>query len=142
MILLDTNVLVYALGAPHPLREPCRQIVRAVKRDVEATTTIEVIQEFLHVYARRRPRGDVGRAGRAFVQLLAPLIEPHARDLDVGIELFERHPGLSAFDALVAAVALNDDVDALVTADRSFTAVPGLHVVDPRSPELDTLLGR
>ena len=142
MILLDTNVLVYALGATHPLREPSRRIVQSAKSDVEATTTIEVIQEFLHVFARRRPRDEVGKAGRAFAKLLAPLIEPDARDLGVGIDLFERHAGLSAFDALIAAVALNHDADALVTADQSFTVVPGLRVVDPRSPDLDTLLGR
>ena len=30
MILLDTNVLVYALGKPHPLREPSRRLMEAV----------------------------------------------------------------------------------------------------------------
>jgi predicted nucleic acid-binding protein len=142
VIVLDTNVLVYALGEAHPLREPCRRIVQSVGRDIEAATTIEVIQEFLHVFGRRRPRVDVGKAGRAFVELLAPLIEADARDLELGIDLLERHAGLSAFDALVAAVALNHDAEALVTADRSFVAVPGLRVADPRSPEIDTLLAR
>ena len=142
MILLDTNVLVYALGAAHPLRQPCRRIVQSVRGDVEATTTIEVIQEFLHVFGRRRPRAEAGQAGRAFVKLLGPLIEPNARDLELGIDLFERHADLSAFDALIAAVALNQHAEALVTADRSFASVPGLRVVDPRSPELDTLLAR
>jgi predicted nucleic acid-binding protein len=118
VILLDTNVLVYALGAGHPLREPCRRIVQSAGRDVETTTTIEVVQQFLHVFGRRRPRAEVG------------------------IDLFERHAELSAFAALIAAAALNHDADALVTTDRSLAAVPGLRVVDPLSPELDTLLAR
>ena len=67
---------------------------------------------------------------------------PAGRASELGIDLFERHAGLSAFDAVIAAVALNHDADALVTADRSLAAVPGLRVVDPRSPELDTLLAR
>ena len=55
MIVLDTTVLVYAVGADHPLREPCQLLVRAIADGtILATTTIEVIQEFTHVRGRRR----------------------------------------------------------------------------------------
>ena len=30
MIVLDTTVLVYATGAEHPLRSPCRALIEAV----------------------------------------------------------------------------------------------------------------
>ena len=30
MIMLDTPVLLYAKGAAHPLREPCRELVDAI----------------------------------------------------------------------------------------------------------------
>ena len=54
MIVLDTTVLVYALGGEHALREPCQRLVEAVAEGrVEATTTVEVIQEFVRVRARR-----------------------------------------------------------------------------------------
>ena len=59
MILLDTSVLVYAVGAEHPLREPCRAVIAAVgDGTIAATTTVEVLQEFAHVPARRRGRDD------------------------------------------------------------------------------------
>jgi predicted nucleic acid-binding protein len=55
MIVLDTTVLVYAKGAAHPLRDPCRRLLAAIiEREVQATTTVEAIQEFVHVRARRR----------------------------------------------------------------------------------------
>jgi predicted nucleic acid-binding protein len=54
MIVLDTTVLVYAVGADHSLRRPCRDLVEAIaERRIEATTTVEVIQEFVHVRGRR-----------------------------------------------------------------------------------------
>ena len=28
MIILDTGVLIYAVGEEHPLREPCRRLIR------------------------------------------------------------------------------------------------------------------
>src|SRR2546422_121951 len=57
VIVLDTTVLAYAVGTEHPLRDPCRRMVAAIlDGSITATTTIDVIQEFAHGYARRRPR--------------------------------------------------------------------------------------
>src|SRR6476646_11029825 len=50
MIVLDTTVLVYAKGSEHPLRAPCRELIEAVAGgSIEATTSVEAIQEFVHV---------------------------------------------------------------------------------------------
>lgn len=48
MIVVDTTILVYAVGADHPLQEPCRRFVRAVAGgELSASTTVEVIQELV-----------------------------------------------------------------------------------------------
>lgn len=142
MILLDTTVLSYAVGAEHPLREPCRQLLRAHgDRRLEAVTTIEVVQEFVHVRARRRSRPDAVALARHSMAAL-PLLVTRAEDIDLGLTLFERHPSLGAFDAVLAAVALNQRVEALVSADRAFGEVPDLTWVDPATHNLDHLIGR
>lgn len=76
MIVLDTTVLVYAKGAEHPLRDPCRDLVAAIADErIAATTTAEVIQEFVHVRARRRDRSDAAALGRVtYAELLSPLL--------------------------------------------------------------------
>jgi uncharacterized protein len=77
LIVLDTTVLVYAVGGEHPLREPCRHIVDEIGAGrLAATTTVEVIQEFAHVRARRRGRLDARALALEFVHLLSPLIQP------------------------------------------------------------------
>ena len=140
MILLDTTVLSYGVGAEHPLREPCRRVLRAHGDGrIEATTTIEVIQEFLHVRARRRSRSDAVAHARHYVAALSPL-ETRAEDLEAGLTLFEGYPALGAFDAVLAAVALNRRVEALVSADRAFGEVPHLPWVDPATPNLERLI--
>ena len=140
MILLDTNVLVYALGRPHPLREPSRRVLDAVSKGrVEAGTIDTVVIEFLHVFSRRRSKASAASAARDYVELLGPLVEVTAKDVALGVDIFENHE-LGSADALVAAVAANHDAEALVTADRSFEGVPGILVLDPRSPELERLL--
>ena len=141
MIVLDTTILVYAKGADHPLRHPCRALLGAIERGtVTATTTAEAIQEFAHVRAKRRDRADAADLARAYVDLLAPLLaieEEHLRD---GLSLYERSPELGSFDAVLAAAALAIGAQALVSADRAFAVVPGLTHIDPGTPELEALL--
>ncbi len=131
MILLDTTVLVYAKGHEHPLRDPCRELIAAVaERRVQATTTVEVIQELVHVRARRRGRGDAAALGRDYAELLSPLLSPTVDDLNAGLALFERSESLGAFDAVLAACATRSGMRALVSADAAFSGVAELaHVV-------------
>ena len=71
MIVLDTTVLAYAVGADHPLQVPCRRLVRAIADgEVIATTTIEVIPLTLHIGAEIRG-----------VDLTRPLPEPQLTEV-------------------------------------------------------------
>ena len=86
MIVLDTTVLVYAKGADHPLRSPCRDLMAAIADErLEATTSAEVIQEFVHVRARRRDRRDAAALGRDYADLLSPLLSVTREDLRRGL---------------------------------------------------------
>ena len=141
MIVLDTTVLVYAVGDDHALREPARVIVEAVENGaVQATTTVEAIQEFAYVRARRRDRADAAALGRAYATLLSPLLQPSEDDLEQGLRLFEREERLGPFDAVLAATATAVGAVALVSADRSFDGIRGLRWVDLAGEELESLL--
>jgi predicted nucleic acid-binding protein len=141
MIVLDTTVLVYAVGADHPLREPCRQLIRAIADGtVLATTTVEVIQEFTHVRARRRDRKDAAALARDYVELLSPLLIVEETDLHEGLRLYEEKSGFGAFDAILAA-AYAAGADALVSADSGFADITAIHHVVPDAEGVRQLLG-
>jgi predicted nucleic acid-binding protein len=141
VILLDTTVLVYAKGQSHPLREPCRELIEAVAdRRIEATTTVEVIQEFVHVRARRRERTDAAALGRDYAELLSPLLNPTVDDLNAGLALFERTQALGAFDAVLAVCAARAGLSAIVSADTGFAAVSEIAHIVPDRDGLSTLL--
>ncbi len=131
MIVLDTTVLVYAKGTEHPLRDPCRDLVAAIADGtIEATTSIEVIQEFVHIRARRRSREDAAATGRDYAELLSPLLSVTREHLVRGLALFERIERLGAFDVVLAAAAASSGASALVSADTAFAAAEDLvHLV-------------
>lgn len=143
MIVLDTTVLVYAKGADHPLRDPCRRLIDAIAQgELDATTTVEVIQEFVHVRAQRRERSDAVELGCDYADLLAPLLAVEDEQLRRGLSLFEHTEPLGAFDAVLAATALDAGATALVSADGAFAHVAGLHHVVPDDAGIDDLLKR
>ena len=142
MIVVDTTVLVYAKGADHRLRAPCRRLVAAIADErIEATTTIEAIQEFVHVRARRRDRGDAAALGRDYAELLSPLLNVTRDDLLRGLAHFAATPSLGCFDAVLAAAAAAAGAHAVVSADRAFGDVAGVAHVFPDEAGVDGLLG-
>jgi len=107
---------------------------------VDATTTVEVIQEFAHVRARRRTRADAVALALAFGEAF-PLLSANGDDLQVGLSLFERYQERGAFDAVLVAVALGSRAEALVSADQAFrTAGHLLRWIDPATPAIERLL--
>jgi predicted nucleic acid-binding protein len=140
MIVLDTTVLVYAKGTAHPLRDPCRELVSAIADGrLAATTTVEVIQEFAHVRARRRGRTDAAGLANDYAELLAPLLDVTTEDLRAGLTLFERTESLGTFDAVLAAAAIGS-TSALVSADTGFAGVRELTHVIPDAEGVRSLL--
>jgi len=132
MIVLDTTVLVYAKGTDHPLRDPCRKLVEAIADGhIAATTTVEVVQEFVHVRARRRGRADAAALGRDYAELLAPLLSVTSEDLARGLTWYEQSDQLGAFDAVLAAAAAAAGARAVVSADAAFGELDGVVHVAP-----------
>ena len=141
MIVLDTTVLVYAKGADHPLRSPCRDLMAAIADErLDATTSAEVIQEFVHVRARRRDRRDAAALGRDYADLLSPLLSVTREDLRRGLSLFEQFDRLGAFDAVLAASAAAAGASTPVSAGMASGDLPDLLHLVPDSAGVTELL--
>jgi predicted nucleic acid-binding protein len=106
-----------------------------------ATTTVEVIQEFAHVRARRRGRTDATSLAGDYVELMTPLLTVTTEDLRAGFALFQRVESLGAFDAVLASAAIGASA-ALVSADAAFADVAGLAHVIPDVGGVRRLLDR
>jgi uncharacterized protein len=142
MIVVDTTVLVYAVGTDHPLRDPCQRLIRAIADGtILATTTIEVIQEFTHVRARRRDRKDAAGLARDYIELLSPLLIVEETDLREGLRLYEEGTAFGSFDAVLAAAARAAGAEALVSADAGFSSIVAIHHVVPDAAGVHGLLG-
>ena len=51
MTFVDTNLFIYAVGRPHPLRGPAREFfAESIRQRVQFCTSAEVLQELIHAY--------------------------------------------------------------------------------------------
>jgi predicted nucleic acid-binding protein len=78
--------------------------------------------------------------GRDYADLLAPLLTIEDEHLRRGLSLFEHNKQLGAFDAVLAASALDTDASTLVSADSAFAHVSNLPHVVPDAAGVEQLL--
>ena len=126
MIFVDTNVFMYAVGRPHPLRGSARSFFAACNRDrVPLVTSAEVVQELLHAYL------GVGRIATLDAALL--LIERSeievwpltGEDVTLACQLRDRFPALGGRDLCHLACCRRRGVGDIKTFDRGLAAVSG-----------------
>jgi uncharacterized protein len=131
-VLLDTGVLLYALGGHNAHAEPSRRVLElAGAGEIELQASVELVREVLHYRARRL--GDRGQAA-ADALAAASLCGLHAiepRDAHRAVELFEGSPGLSARAAALVAFAQRLGLEAILSVDDGFDGLPHLRRINP-----------
>ena len=131
-LFIDTAVIMYAAGAQHALQQPCIRVMDHVSAGaLDATTSVEVIQEILHRYLSVR-RPDVGsRVARQTLDIFAPVLPiSHALMRRVP-DLAARYPTLSARDLVHVATCVHEGISEIVSPDQAFNGVAELRRLDP-----------
>jgi uncharacterized protein len=129
---LDTPIFMYAGGADHPFRASCGAILRRVDEgDLDATTSVEVVQEILHRYMSIH-RADTGIAmAREVLDAFAPVLPvTHAMVRRVP-DLAHAYPALSARDLIHVATCLVEGIEVIISPDRAFDQVREIRRLDP-----------
>ena len=129
---IDTAVLMYASGAEHPLRAPCRRVMLAIgSGELAAVTSVEVVQELLHRFIAIR-RVEIGR------QLASDAMDTFAPVLPISHALMRRvpdlaarYPSLAARDLVHVATCVHEGITEIVSPDRAFDQVAEVRRLDP-----------
>ena len=132
MILIDTNVIMYAAGASHPHKTPSVALLeRVASGEVEATIDAEVLQEILHRY-RAIDRWHDGRQVYDLARQLFPAILPvTGAIMNRARLLLDGDRRIIARDALHAAVVMTEGLEAVCSYDRDFDRIKGLVRQEP-----------
>ncbi len=122
---LDANLIMYALGGPHPLRSPCKGVLEAIKVGTFlAVTNTEVLQEILYRYfsIKRQALGEL--AYTSLAELCVDVLSVTRRDTDLALALMKKYPDVSTRDAVHAATMVNNGIEEIYSADSHFDLIP------------------
>ena len=119
MTFVDTNVFMYAVGGPHPLREPARDFLLGVfEEDRVLVTSAEVMQELLHAYLAVSRRAEIDHAFTLIESCTQEVWSVEPEDVSLAWALAESHPALAARDLVHLAACKRRGVEKVMTFDR------------------------
>jgi hypothetical protein len=125
VIFVDSNLPMYVAGRDHPLREPARRFLeRARDGKVEICSSTEVLQEILYRYAGLQRLDLAAEVYDLFVRLCPVILPVTLADTDRARALLVDIRGISARDAVHAAVMLNHEIGSIATFDEGFDTIP------------------
>lgn len=127
MILLDSNIPMYLVGADHPNKHAARRLLeQAVAGGHRLVTDVEVLQEILHRYAALRRPDAVQPAFDVLLGLVDETFSVDLEDVQTAKDILFGVPALSARDALHVAVMRRNDVASIMSFDRGFDRCTGV----------------
>ncbi len=121
VLFLDANIPMYLVGAPHPNRERAAwALERAIAAGDRLVTDAEVLQEILHRFMAIGRAEAIDPCLETLLGLVDEVYAIHGEDVRAARALLVTVPGLSARDAVHAAVMRRHDVRRVLSFDRGF----------------------
>ena len=124
MILVDSNIPMYLVGAAHPHKSDARRLLeRFVAEKTALVTDVEVLQEILHRYAAIDRREAIAPAFNALLAVVETVYSIESSDVERARDLVLGKRKLSARDAIHVAVMEHHGIKRILSFDAGFDTV-------------------
>jgi uncharacterized protein len=127
VILVDSNVPMYLVGAAHPHKADAqRALERLVAEQRRLVTDAEVLQEILHRYTAIDRRDAIQPAFDVLLATVDAVFPIDASIVERAKAVVLARRALSARDAIHAAVMEQQGITEILSFDSGFDALPGI----------------
>ena len=127
MILVDSNIPMYLVGAPHPHKSDTRRLLeKAVSERQSLVTDAEVLQEILHRYVAIDRRDAIQPAFDVLIGIVDQVLAVDRPIAERAKQIVLGYRQLSARDAMHIAVMEHHGIEQIMTFDSGFDGFPGI----------------
>ena len=127
MILIDSNIPMYLVGAPHPHKSDAQRLLeKLVSERQRLVTDAEVLQEILHRYVAIARPDAIQPAFDALLGIVDQVLTIDRSVVERAKQIVLGNPNLSARDAVHLAVMEQHGIDRILTFDSGFDRFPGV----------------
>jgi uncharacterized protein len=127
VILIDSNIPMYLVGAPHPHKSDALRLLEKVVSDRQRLVTdAEVFQEILHRYVAINRRAAIQPAFDALQGIVDQVLDIDQAIVERAKAIVLGYEQLSARDAVHLAVMQKHQIENIMSFDSGFDKVPGI----------------
>jgi predicted nucleic acid-binding protein len=127
VILVDSNIPIYLVGAPHAHKSDARRLLEKVVSERQSLMTdAEVLQEILHRYVALDRRDAIQPAFDALIGIVDQVLAVDQSSAERAKQIVLGYRKLSARDALHIAVMEHQGIEQIMTFDSGFEGFPGI----------------
>jgi predicted nucleic acid-binding protein len=127
MILVDSNVPMYLVGAEHPHKFDARRLLESViSRGERLVTNAEVLQEILHRYSAIGRLDAIQPAFHALLGVVDEVFPIDEQDVRAAKDILLGTSQISSRDALHVAVMRRHGVREIMSFDQGFDGMHGI----------------
>ena len=127
MILVDSNIPMYLVGAPHLLKADAQRLLeRCIAERERLVTDAEVLQEILHRYVAIERLDAIQPAFDAVLGLVDEVFPIDLATVERARTVVLGSRRLSARDALHVAVMEGQGISRIMSFDAGFDGLPGI----------------
>ncbi|MGH9522256.1 MAG: type II toxin-antitoxin system VapC family toxin [Terriglobales bacterium] len=125
MILIDSNIPMYLVGAQHPLKSSAQRLLDQLIVDRQRLVSdAEVFQEILHRYAAIDRRDAIQPAFDALLGVIDEVLTVDHGVVERAKQVVLGYRQLSARDAIHVAVMEQHGIDRILSFDAGFDSFP------------------
>ena len=127
MILIDSNVPMYLVGAPHVHKTDAQRLLESlVSQRRRLVTDVEVVQEILHRYVAISRRDAIQPAVDALLGVVDEVLPVDRNTVERAKQIVLGYHRLSARDALHLAIMEHHEIEEILSFDSGFDGFPGV----------------
>jgi predicted nucleic acid-binding protein len=127
VILIDSDIPMYLIGAPHPHKSDAQRLLEKLVSDRQRLVTdAEVLQEILHRYTVINRRDAIQPAFDAILGIVDQTFPIDRAVAERAKEIVLGHKRMSARDAVHLAVMEQHNIEQILTFDAGFDGFPGI----------------
>ena len=127
MILVDSNIPMYLVGAPHPRKTDAQRLLeRLTSERQRMVTDAEVLQDILHRYVAIDRRDAIQPAFDALLGIVEEVLPVDGSVVERAKQIVLGYRRLSARDAVHLAVMERHGIEQILSFDSGFDGFPGI----------------
>ena len=127
MILVDSNIPMYLVGAPHPHKTDAqRWLEKLIRERQRLVTDAEVLQEILHRYVAIDRRDAIQPAFDALLTVVDEVLPVNSMAVERAKQIVLEYRRLSARDAVHLAIMEQHGIERILSFDSGFDSFPGI----------------